>query len=203
MARLRQDFPFCIPDHQTEGVFLDLDAAVGGGVDDGTAIVCRTGPGCRRCLRLERVAQHHIVLVRVCRHYRRGQHADPHRPRRDKLYLNLQIRIVLVRRVGEVEHLHSYRPVAVQVESLARTQAIALPLHRALALGRIKGRKRVGKEVSVRKVAEVCRHVFLHTLQVLHACVRLNLRIGGGRQQYRAHQPAASSDYPSHHHAYY
>ena len=57
-----------------------------------------------------------------------------------------------------------------------------------LALLGVERHQRVCQEVRVRQVIEVRRHIFLHTLQVLHTRIRLNLRRGqtsptGDRQQ--------------------
>ena len=114
----------------------------------------RTSLACRSTL--EPVAEHHIVSILILRLNRRRQHPDPRRPRRDKLYLDLQLRIILIRSIRKIEHLHAHRPVAIEVERLTRRQPIAFPLHQSLALRHIETHERVCEEIGIRQVVEVC-----------------------------------------------
>ena len=181
MACLGQHLSLVILDDYTEGVLLNLDAAV-----------CRTGRrhigtvpsvhslrstrglslACLKCL-----AEHDIVSIGILRLHGCRQHPDSRRPWRYPLYLNLQRRVVLIGSIWEVQHLHPHRPVAVQVKRLARTHPVAFPLYQSLALLGIKTHKTICYEICIRQVIEIRRHILLHTLQILNTCIRLNLRI--------------------------
>ena len=117
-----------------------------------------------------------------------GEHTYAGCPRIDELYLQAQLRVIVVGGIWEVEHLHAHRPVAVEVERLARRHTVAVPLYQSLALCCVKADERVGQEVGVRQVAEVGGHVFGHALQVLHTGIGLNLCAdsGGGCQPQHA-----------------
>ena len=175
MARLRQDFTLRILYHQSPGILLNLNRAVVTLIGDG---VCRLTafPGSPLLTRLKLIAEHHIVLILCLWHDRCCQHADSRRLGRYEFYRDLQIRIILIRRIREVEHLHAHRPVAVEIKRLTRTHPVTFPLHEALTLRRIETHQRVGEEIGIRQIHEIRRHIFLHTLQVLHTRIRLYLR---------------------------
>ena len=117
MTCLCQNTPLRILHHNPEGILLNLNRSVGR--------FC----GRIRLSRFKSITEHHIILILILRFDGRCEHTDTNRPLTHPLHLDLQLRIVLIRRIGEVEHLHSYWPIAVQVECLTRTQSIALPLH--------------------------------------------------------------------------
>ena len=180
MARLGENPALRILDDQAPGVLLDFDGAIVGAV--GYLIGClRVLPCSTLCAGLELRAEHHVILIVVLRLNGRCQHADAGRARRDELYAQPQRRIVLVSGIGEVEHLHAHRPEAIEVEGLTGRHAVALPLYQSLSLLSIEAHQRVGQEIGVRQVIEICRHVLLHTLQVLHTRIGLNLRIRSQR----------------------
>ena len=164
MPRLRQYLPLCILDHNAEGVLLDLNAAKG-------RLVCD-----KTLLSLEGIAEHHVVSIGILWLYRCGQHPDPRCSRRDPFYLDLQRRIVLIRCIGEIQHLHPHRPVPIQVKCLSRTHPVSFPLHQSFTLCGIETHETIRKEIRIRQIIEVRRHILLHTLQILHTRICLYLR---------------------------
>ena len=163
MACLREDLALGVLDDQSEGVLLDFDAAVWGLV------------GYIPLLCLEGIAEHDIVLVCILRLHRCCEHPDTGRTGGDPLNLDLERWVVLVGGIGEIEHLHAHGPIAIEVERLTGRQPVALPLHQSLTFRRIEIHKRIGEEVGVRQVVEIGRYILLHTLQVLHPRIRLDL----------------------------
>ena len=190
MACLRQHLPLRVLHHDTERIRLNLNATVFGRVHIGTVPCVRSlrstwglSLACLECL-----AEHHVLLIIALRLHGRRQHPDAGCPRRNPFHLDFQRRVVLVCSIRKVQHLHPHGPVAVQVKRLSRTHPVALPLHQSLALLGVERHQRISQEIRVRQVIEVRRHIFLHTLQVLHTRIRLNLRRGqtsptGDRQQ--------------------
>ena len=164
MPCLRQDLPLRILNDDAERILLDFNATK-------IRLVCD-----KTLFSFKRLAKHHILLIRALRIDGCCQHPDPGRSRRDPLNLDLQLRIILIRCIGEVEHLHPHRPVAIEVESLPRAHPITFPLHQSLTLRSIETHETISKKIRVRQVVEICRHIFLHTLQVLHTRIGLYLR---------------------------
>ena len=174
MARLCQYLALGILQHQTEGEALHLDGAVGRLVAYGIVRLRRLhATGLRREVRGE--GQHRVVGIRLFRHYRRCQQSDACRPWRQERDAHAQCGVVVVCRIGEVQHLHPDGPVAIQVECLSRRQSVAFPLQQSLTFILVERHQRVCQEIRVAEVAEVRRHVFRHTLQILYARIGLNL----------------------------
>ena len=142
VARLRQHLALRVLDDDTPRILLNLNRAVVCAEGNRTTILCCGGFVIRH-FRLKPVAEHHIVSIVVFRHNRCRQHPDTGCPRRDKLYLDLQVWVVVIRRIGKVEHLHPYRPIAIQVKRLTRRHPVALPLHQSLPFCRVETDERI------------------------------------------------------------
>ena len=154
MARLRQDLTLGILHDDAPGELMYLYPAIIRTVDNAISRL-RTLPHGTGTFLLETVTEHHVVLIRTFRLDRRRQHADTGCPRRDELHLDLQLGVIHVSCIGEIEHLHSYRPVAVQVKGLSGRQSVTLPLHQSLTLLGIETHDGISQEISVREVIEI------------------------------------------------
>ena len=138
MPRLRQHLALRVLDDDTPRVLLNLDCAIVCAEGNRTTILSPPTGGGGGGLRLEPVTEHHIVSIVVLRHDRCRQHPDAGRPRRNELDGHLQTRVIVIGSIGEVEHLHSHRPVAIEIECLTRRHPVALPLHESFTLGSIE-----------------------------------------------------------------
>ena len=172
MSCLCQDLALSILHDNAPGILVYLDAAVRRGIGYRVAHALR-GPHLALSLGFEPIAEHYVVSILILGLNRCRQHTDSRSPWRDKLHLDLQHWVVLVGCIGEVEHLHTHWPIAIEVERLTRTQPVAFPLHRSLTLRCIETDDRVSKEIGIRQVVEVRRHILLHRLQILDPTVRL------------------------------
>ena len=102
-----------------------------------------------------RPTEHRTVVILADRGHWGSEHPDAHTAGGYKVYLQLQVRIIIVGSIRKVEHLCPYRPVSIEVESLPRRQAIALPVDLSLATSRIKRSQRVSQEIGIGQVVEI------------------------------------------------
>ena len=148
MARLGENPSLGILDDNAPGIFLNLDTTVSRAVDNRVTHALR-GPHLPLSLRLESIAEHHVVGILILGGNRRCQHPDTGCPRRNEFHLDLQLRIVHVGSIREVEHLHTNRPVAIEVKRLTGRQSVAFPLHQSLTLQGIETDDGVSEEIGV------------------------------------------------------
>ena len=148
MARLGENPSLGILYDDAPRIFLNLDTTVRRAIDNRVTHALR-GPHLSLSLRFESIAEHHVINILILGLNRRRQHSDTGCSGRNKLHLNLQLRIVHVGCIGEVKHLHPHRPVAIEVKRLTRAQPIAFPLHQSLTLLGIETDDGVSEEIGV------------------------------------------------------
>ena len=182
MTSLGEYLSMGITEHQAERILLDFqravlvlvdDAAVGGcGVPSSTTDAS-VGIACVLSDKLR--GEHRVVGIVHLRTDRRREKGDTQGAVVYLLNLDTEVRVVVILGVGEVKHLHSHGPVAIEIERLARCQAITLPVEQSLALVEVETCDAIGEEVGVCQVGEVARHVSSLALQVFDAIVGVEL----------------------------
>ena len=125
MARLRENLSFRVFHHQSPRVLPYFQRAIRAFIYDGfwclgnlPILLC----GCNAAIHQfgdKGRRKHHVIFVLISRFYGRGKHGNAQRSRTYQTHLHFQVGIVLVGCIGEIEHLHTHRPIAVGVERLS------------------------------------------------------------------------------------